>query len=839
MNAQQLLHAHGIELIIDKPGQYYSTCPECSAKRKKAHQKRKVLGVLLKPNGQVTWRCNHCGWRRPPKGSNGARPELPTHVYHDGAGVLRFRKVRNLPGREPRFWLEQPDGKDGWKNGVKGVDTTILYRLDEIIKATKGGRIICIVEGEKDADNLWKLGIPATCNAHGAADPSHQKYTPKWWKCHSAQLKGAHIVVFNDNDAAGYAHAETTCKLSLGVAKRVRRLDLKPHWPEIEDGGDVSNWLEVGGAHTPERLYELIEAAPDYAAAPTGKHNGEAQTEADDAEEINDPLAGLVERAKADPSVPFAVETLHRLGVLQVEDRAGFEALRGKLKRVGVRVTVLDQAIAEQRGEAADRVQTQADQLIELAAAADIFHARDGTGFADVEVNGHRETWPIRSKGFRGWLVRCFYEATHGAPSSEALQSALNIIGAKARFDAPEREVSVRVARLDGRMYLDLADDYWRAVEIDATGWRVIERPPVHFRRPNGMLPLPVPVAGGSLAKFCLLLNVSSEADFILLIAWLLAALRDCGPYPVLVLSGGEGSAKSTVSKMLRALVDPNVAALRALPRDDRDLYIAATNSHILAFDNLSGLPVWISDTLCRLATGGGFAVRELYTDREEVLFDANRPVVLNSIEDVVNRPDLADRGLSLRLAAIPEQQRRPEQEIWAKFEIERPAILGALLTAVAHGLRELPNVHLDRLPRMADFAQWSIACETAVWPRGSFWRAYCGNQEEAVDGVIDSDPIAAAVRALMEARPEWSGTASQLLSALAQLVGEQERKSMAWPKSPRALSGSLRRAQTVLRKIGIDITFAKKGSRMIRIATSGETDDATKSRPSSPTRET
>jgi hypothetical protein len=818
MSAQRLLHAHGIKLTIDAPGQYFSTCPECSAKRRKEHQKLKVLGVLLKPNGKIIWHCNHCGWSGPSKGSNGAKPELPTYVYRDNAGVPRFRKVRNLPACKPRFWLEQPDGSGGWKKRVNGVDTTILYRRDEIRKAIEVGRIICIVEGEKDADNLWKLGIPATCNAHGAADPRQKNFRPKWHECHSAQLKGADIVVFNDNDPSGYAHADTACKLSLGVAKRVRRLDLKPHWPEIKVGGDVSDWLELGGAHTLDRLQELINGAPEYHSGRINKDDGKAQIEADGAEAPTDPLDGLVDRAKADPSVPFAVETLHRLSALQAEDRAAFEALRAQLKRAGVRVTVLDEAIAEQCGEAAGRGQTQADQLIELTAAANLFHARDSMGFADVEVNRHRETWPIRSKGFRGWLVRCFYEATQGAPSSEALQSALGMIEATARFDGPEREVYVRVARLEGRMYLDLADDHWRAVEIDANGWRLVERPPVRFKRPTGMLPLPVPVESGSLASLRSFLNVSSEADFVLVVAWLLATLRDCGPYPLLVLSGGEGSAKSTVSEMLRSLVDPNIAALRALPRDDRDLYIAATNSHVLAFDNVSGLPVWISDTLCRLATGGGFAVRELYTDREEVLFDANRPVIVNSIEDVVRRPDLADRGLFLRFEAIPEQRRQPEQEMWTKFERERPAILGALLTAVAHGVRELPNVHLDRLPRMADFAQWSTACETAVWPRGTFWRAYCGNQEEAVDGVIDSDPLAAAVRTLIKTRPEWTGTASQLLPALAKLIGEQEHKSIAWPDSPRALSGRLRRAATFLRKIGIEIAFAKKGSRMIRI---------------------
>ena len=189
------------------------------------------------------------------------------------------------------------------------------------------------------------------------------------------------------------------------------------------------------------------------------------------------------------------------------------------------------------------------------------------------------------------------------------------------------------------------------------------------------------------------------------MVAWALAVLRNKGPYPALVLSGEQGSAKSTFSAILRALLDPNTAPLRALPREDRDLFIAASNGHVLAFDNVSGLPAWISDTLCRLATGGGFAVRQLYTDQDEVLFDAARPVILNGIEDIVTRPDLADRAVFLTLEPIPEERRRPEAELWAAFEAERARILGVLLDAVVEGLKRLPDTHLPKLPRMADFA--------------------------------------------------------------------------------------------------------------------------------------
>lgn len=544
------------------------------------------------------------------------------------------------------------------------------------------------------------------------------------------------------------------------------------------------------------------------------------------AEEVRQPLDDLLAKARIDPAAIFAPEALEQVSALKASDRAAFEKLRAELKAAGCRVTALDAAMAEQSG-GGGRGPSHADILIELAQAAELFHAPDGTGFADLDVNGHRETWPIRTKGFRRWLARRFFETTSGAPGSEALQSALNVIEAKAHFDAPERIVHVRVGGLDGRLYLDLGNAAWQAIEIDATGWRVIDDPPVRFRRAAGMQPLPVPVPGGSIDALRSFLNVQSDSDFVLVVAWALACLRNRGPYPVIVLSGEQGSAKSTFSSILRALLDPNTAPLRALPREDRDLFIAATNGHVLAFDNVSGLPAWISDTLCRLATGGGFAVRQLYTDQDEVLFDAARPVILNGIEDIVTRPDLADRAVFLTLEPIPEERRRPEAELWAAFEVERPRILGALLDAVVEGVQRLPDTHLPKLPRMADFALWATACETALWPSGAFWAAYSGNRDEAVDSVIEADPIAAAIRTLVAERTEWTGTASELLVVLGEITGERMAKAKTWPDSPRALAGRLRRAATFLRKIGIEIGFEREGrarTRIIRVtaATAG-----------------
>jgi hypothetical protein len=485
----------------------------------------------------------------------------------------------------------------------------------------------------------------------------------------------------------------------------------------------------------------------------------------------------------------------------------------------------------------------QSDALIRLAQDAHLFHTADGAAYADIRVGDHRETWNVRTRGFRRWLSLRYFTEAGGAPSSEALQSALNMIEARAHFEGPLRTIFVRVGGLDGKIYIDLVDDTWRAVEISAGSWQVIAEPPVRFRRAAGMKPLPTPIPGGSINLLRPFLNVQHDEDFVLAVAWLLACFRYHGPFPVLLVAGEQGSAKSTFCALVRSLIDPNSAPLRALPREDRDLFIAANNSHVLAFDNVSGMQPWISDTLCRLSTGGGFAVRKLYSDAEEELFDASRPTILNGIDSVITRPDLADRALFLTLDPIADAERKPERDLMIEFDRERPLIIGALLDGVVRGLRELPRTHLDRLPRMADFAKWAAACESLFWSAGTFATAYRDNRADIIADVLDADPVASAVIAYMaEQKGEVTQTASFLLGALGEIITTQQRKAKSWPDTPRALSNRLHRAAPFLRKAGIQIEFGGReghtGKRLITLAANpewvGET--SSPSSPSSPT---
>jgi hypothetical protein len=201
-----------------------------------------------------------------------------------------------------------------------------------------------------------------------------------------------------------------------------------------------------------------------------------------------------------------------------------------------------------------------------------------------------------------------------------------------------------------------------------------------------------------------------------------------------------------------------------------------------------------------------GFGTRQLYTDEEEMLFDAMRPVALTAIDNVVIRGDLADRSLFLSLRAIPDDKHQRERVFWKKFERDRPHILGALLDAVAHGLRELPNVKLDGYRRMADFAEWGTACEGALWEAGTFVRAYESNRARAAEDVIEADLVASAIVRFMAEQPKWNGETDVLLESLNSQCTESQRNDRHWPKASNALSSRLTRAKGTLRNVGIKV---------------------------------
>jgi hypothetical protein len=467
----------------------------------------------------------------------------------------------------------------------------------------------------------------------------------------------------------------------------------------------------------------------------------------------------------------------------------------------------------KQKTSESERKQSQASRLVALAASVQFFHTPEGKGFASVPVGEHVENVSIKSGAFRDWLIREYRRTEGASPGAQGVQDALNDLAGTARFDSPEADAHTRLAEQDGAIYLDLCNADWQAVRITPEGWSIIEGRdlPVRFRRTRGMLALPTPEAGGELSDLRRFINVRAE-DWVLVAAWLVAAMRPGRPFPVLTLNGEQGSAKSTTARILRALVDPNKAALRSVQRDERELMIAATNGWIVALDNLSNIRSWLSDALCRLSTGGGFATRENYSDDDEVLFDAMRPVLLNGIEELATRSDLLDRAIIVTLPTIAEESRREEADLWSEFDEARPRLLGSLLTALSTALRNLPHVRLDRLPRMADFARFAVAAEPALGcAPGAFLSAYTRNRTAANELALEASPIATVLIAFVTEVETWRGTAGELLKKLNERAGDSAQGE-GWVKSAQSLGGTLKRLAPNLRASGVEV---KTGVRM------------------------
>lgn len=452
--------------------------------------------------------------------------------------------------------------------------------------------------------------------------------------------------------------------------------------------------------------------------------------------------------------------------------------------------------------------------LLEIVERVEFFHTPDGEAYASAVVDGHRENWPvIPGSEFETWLIHQVYAKTHDAPSKQGLAQALAQFKARAIMDGLEHSVFLRTAECGGRSYLDLGDKDRTVVEIDNQGWRLVSKSPVRFRRAPGMRPLPRPMRGGNIERLRQFVNVS-DADWILVVAWLLVSLRPKGPFPVAVLQGEQGSAKSTTARVLRSLVDPNAASLRSDVRDVRDLMIAATNGWIITLDNLSNIPAWLSDALCRVATGGAFATRELYSDKREVLFDAQRPIILNGIEELATRGDLLSRYLLFRLPRIPEANRRPESEFWSAFDDAQPSIFGSLLDALVIAMRILPQVKVTTLPRMADFALLGTAAEVAFgWTEGAFMAAYKENGRLGHETALDASPITPCLYELLDGG-YFEGTAQQLLTTLMDIADRYHNRGISLPKSANRLSNMLHRLAPNLRANEWEIEFFRENDR-------------------------
>jgi hypothetical protein len=553
---------------------------------------------------------------------------------------------------------------------------------------------------------------------------------------------------------------------------------------------------------------------------------------------IAEATALIVLAEAGDMGAPFETAALATLRNLRAQDMAGWVRLRERLKRAGVGVTELDKQLRHGDGAPPDDDESVADKLIALARSeCEFMHDAQREPYAMFESSGARQVYGVMSGGFSDYLSHTYYSQHDRAPTETSLKVVLATLRGQAQFEGETCEAYTRIAKTETGYWLDLCNDAWQCVQITATGWAVVagDGAPL-FTRSASMRPLPVPERGGTLDALWPLVNIPKD-DRLMVVAWMLECLRADTPHVVLELVGEQGSAKSSTQRMLRRLIDPNQADLRAAPKTVEDVWIAARNSHMVSMENLSHLNLQYQDALCVLATGGGYSARTLYTNAEETILELRKPIVLNGISVIVTAQDLLDRCLHIDLPTIHSRELAGDME--ARFEAAQPKLLGALLDLFVKVLAMLPSVSIapEQRPRMADFAALGEAVfRVQGKPADAFLSRYKDMRKDGVLRTIDSSPVGAALTAyLVDVLNGFNGTLSELLYRMDRYRPHGE----AWPRSAKGLGDSLRRLAPALRLIGYECKSLPKIGGVIRwhIFSKPHTADLCPASPASPDR--
>lgn len=445
---------------------------------------------------------------------------------------------------------------------------------------------------------------------------------------------------------------------------------------------------------------------------------------------------------------------------------------------------------------------TGAVQLYKLAKDQGVvtFRAESGAGiFVRYPNNGRHEIAPLASERFRSWLVMRYFMAVGREARTTEQTGVLSLLQAEA-WNEPPKKLHVRLAGASGKVYLDLADEGHRAVVIDRNGWTVTSSYDVWFLRSPAMLPLPEPEPGGSLADLKPFINCEEE-DLAMITAWLVASMNPAGPFPVLAVSAEQGSGKSTLTTLLKQIIDPDSAPRLGMFKGADDLFATAASRWVLAYDNIGRLTEEDSNHLCRLATGGGLSKRQLYSDNEAVSISAMRPVILNGISLTIGRMDLLDRSYPVRL--LPIKTRMLESEYYCRLDELRPRLLGALCTAVSSALRE-EDYTPEGLSRMADAGAFVLRAERGgglPWGRGYFAKVLRSREEGKLEEAMADDSVAQKILTLADCGG-WTGSMRGLLASILESVEPEERKFL--PSTPRGLGRRLDEIAPLLRSAGV-----------------------------------
>lgn len=459
-------------------------------------------------------------------------------------------------------------------------------------------------------------------------------------------------------------------------------------------------------------------------------------------------------------------------------------------------------------------------QVLELCKDFELFHNQDDSGFAIVKSREVQKIIKIQSNELRKYLSANYYKTYGSSANSNVLKEVIEVLEARAFHDGTKKQTYARVANVMNKIYIDICNDARQCVEIDATGFRVLNQSPVMFERKSGTVSLPMPEHDGHCMQLKEFINVQDE-QFPLVIAWVIGALRGIPPFPILIVQGTQGSGKSTFTEILRKIVDPSEVLLRGVIKDERDLVVSAKSSHVIVMDNISKLNYEMTDRLCQMSTGGGFSKRKLYSDCDEVLLKVQNPIVLNGINFMPDRPDLLERSILIDLPPLTSMWGSKDQ-LMQRFDECLPKILGALYTQLSNALRELPNTKLETYPRMADFALFLVASETGLdLEYGSTVNLLEKNQDELASYSIDENVFAAVLFDFLRQTKTFSGTTYDLLKALNAFTGSYggnkyyyAQSNPDWPRGPQKVGRIMARMRPYLIRLGVKIEKSRSSDK-------------------------
>jgi len=458
----------------------------------------------------------------------------------------------------------------------------------------------------------------------------------------------------------------------------------------------------------------------------------------------------------------------------------------------------------ESEEDAEDEIKrSQTDKLVEFSKAHyELLHDKNG----DVYARDNR-TGVLRRLGgrqFKDSLISAFYEKHKLAVRDQALREALGTLQALGRFNGEPQDINTRVAKHGQAYYIDMCEPgNSRAIEINPGAWRIVDTPPVLFVRSESSQPLPTPIHGGKLGLLWKTANIP-ESLRVMVVTWLIDAMRLDTPYPGLELVGEQGSGKSTAAEAVRRTIDPSSCNLRGAPKTVEDIFVCAKQNHVVAYENISHLAGPMQDALAILSTGGGYSKRQLFTDADETIISVRRPWLVNGIAVSVTQQDLVDRVISIECPVIETRQSSSAQ--WEAFNNDLPQILGGLLDTAAKAFEILPTMSLppaDR-PRLVEFVLLGMAvAKSADQKPDSFVSKFKELRAETIGRTLDASPVATAVLEFLESNP--NGIEAGVKEILHRLEHHKPLGAEAWPRSAKGLGDSLRRAAPALRQLGIE----------------------------------